>query len=239
MAPCTPLLHPNRFFAERQRHVGRIAAVFGLVVLTSLGAVYGVGYLFVTHIDGTVLVDNPERPPEMFCDSDPESMPFDEEDCDAPRQVERDVDTIIWDVIGELAGQMIAGILILVGGLTVVVHAGSWLAGGTNGVAASLAVTVWGLAPIVFVVPLSMVALWVVLDPVTVSAAQDPSSAFAGLERQLRANQWVGTVSTVVSGVWSAAIWRYGLEHEREVSGAAATAIAGTVAMVVVVGGML
>jgi hypothetical protein len=239
MAPRTPLLHPKRFFTERRRHAGRLALVFGLVVLAGVGAVYGVGYLLVTHVDGTVMVDNPERPPEMFCDADRESMAFDESDCDAPQQVERDVDTIIWDAIEELAGPMLGGLLILIIGLTVVVHAGSWLAGGTNGVAASFAVTVWGLAPMVIIVPVSLVAMSVVLEPVTLSAAQEPASAFAGLERQLSAHQWIGTVSTLVSGVWSAVIWRYGLEHERGVSGAGATAIAGAVASLVVVGGML
>lgn len=239
MAPRTPLLHPDRFFAERPRHLGRIALVLGLVVFTGLGTVYGIGYLLVTHVDGTVMVDNPERPPEVFCDSDMESVPFDESDCDAPQQVERDVDSIIWDAIGELSGPMLGGILILLVGLTIVVHAGSWLAGGTNGVAESFAVTVWGLAPMVVVIPVSMVVVSVVLEPVTLSAAQDPSSAFAGLERQLRAHQWIGTVSTVVSSLWSAAIWRYGLEHERGVSGAAATAIAGAVALLVIIGGTL
>jgi hypothetical protein len=239
MAPRTPLLHPGRFFAERSPHFGRIILVFALVVFAGLATVYGVGYLLVAHVDGTVMVDNPERPPEMFCDSEMDSMPFDESDCDAPQQVERDIDSIIWDAIGEFAGPMLGGMLILILGLTMVIHAGSWLAGGTNGVAASFAVTVWGLAPMLLVVPLSMVAMAVVLDPVTLSSAQDPSSAFAGLERQLRSYQWIGTISTVVSSLWSAAIWRFGLKHERGVSGAAATAIAGAVALLVVIGGML
>jgi hypothetical protein len=239
MAPRTPLLHPERFFAERSHHVGRIVLVFALVVFAGFATVYGVGSLLVTHVDGTVMVDNPERPPEMFCDSEMDSMSFDESDCDAPQQVERDVDSIIWDAIGELAGPMLAGMLILLGGLTVLIHAGSWLAGGTNGVAASVTVTVWGLAPTLVVIPVSIVVMSVVLDPVTISAAQDPAMAFAGLERQLRAYQWVGTISTIVSSLWSAAIWRHGLEHEREVSSAAAAAIAGTVALLVVIGGML
>ena len=239
MAPRTPLLHPGRFFAERRRHFGRIVLVFALVVFAGLATVYGVGYLLITHIDGTVMVDNPERPPELFCESEMDSMVFNESDCDAPQQVERDIDSIICDAISELAGPMLGGMLILVIGLTAVIHTGSWLAGGTNGVAASFAVTVWGLAPMLFVIPVSMVAMSVVLDPVTLSAAQTPSSAFADLEQQLRAYEWIGTVSTAVSSLWSAAIWRYGLEHEREVSGAAATAIAGAVAVLVVIGGML
>jgi hypothetical protein len=101
---------------------------------------------------------------------------------------------------------MLGGMLILVLGLTVVIHARSWLAGGTNGVAASFAVTVWGLAPMLVVIPVSMVVVSVSLNPVTLSAAQDPPSAFAGLERQLRAYQWIGTLSTILSSLWSAAI---------------------------------
>lgn len=94
MAPRTPLLHPSRFFTERSLHFGRVIIVFALVVFAGLATVYGVGYLLVSHVDGTVMVDNPERPPEMFCDSDMDSVVFDESDCDASRQVERNVDRL-------------------------------------------------------------------------------------------------------------------------------------------------
>jgi hypothetical protein len=235
--PRTPLLRPDRYFAERDLHLGRVFLVFGLVLASALGLTYGVGYVLTTHVDGTVLVDNPDRPPEVFCEAEWDSAVFDEEDCDAPRQVERNVDPIVRQAVGELAGLLFVGMLFVVAGLTLVVHVGSWLAGGTDGVTASFAVTVWGMAPIVVTVPLSLAALSVALDPVTVAAAGDPAAAFADLEAQIRAHAWVGTVSSLVNAVWSGAIWKFGLEHERGLDGRAATAVAGAAALLLVLGG--
>jgi hypothetical protein len=239
MAPRTPLLRPDSYFAERDRSLGRVLAAFGLVVCTGVAAVYGVGYVLVVHVDGTVTVDNPERPPEPFCDDDTSLDVVDRSGCDAPREVERNVDPLVWRAVEELAGQMLVGLLLVAGALTALLHGGSWLAGGTNGVTASVAVAVWGLVPLVVVAPASLLALWVVLDPVTVQAAGDPSPAFTALEEQLRAHQSIGTVSSVVGSVWSAAIWRFGLEHERDVDGAAAVGIAGVTALVLLAGGAL
>lgn len=237
MAPRTPLLRPDRYFAERDLSLGRVLAVFGLVLFAGLAAVYGVGYLLVTHIDGTVMVDNPERPPELFCDGDMEFEIYDDADCDAPREVEQDVDPLLWDAVGELAGPMLVGMLLVVAGVTASLHAGSWLAGGKNGVTASFAVAVWGMTPIVVVAPASIAVLWALLDPVTISAGS-PEPAIDRLLSQLRAHQSVGTVSSVLSGVWSAAIWRFGLEHERGIEGVAATGVAVVTAMLLVLGGL-
>lgn len=237
MPPRTPLLRPDRYFAERDLHLGRVFLVFGLVLASALGLTYGVGYVLTTHVDGTVLVDNPDRPPEAFCDAEWDSTVFDQEDCDAPRHVERNVNPIVRRAVGELAGPLLVGMLFVVAGVTLVVHVGSWLAGGTNGLTASFAVSVWGMAPLVATVPLSLAVLSFVIEPVTVSAAGDPTAAFADLEAQIRAHGWIGTVSSVVNAVWSGAIWKFGLEHERELSGRAATAVAGAVALLFVLGG--
>ena len=239
MAPRTPLFRPDRFFAEREFHAGRILAVFGLVLASGLVTVYGVGYLMVTHIDGTVLVDNPDRPPEVVCDTGMNSSLYNESNCAAPEEIEQNVDPIIWDAIERLAGVMLGGLLLLIAGLSVILHVGSWLAGGTNGGAESFAVTVWGLAPTLFVAPIGVLALSVLIEPVTLSAAQDPASAFSGVERRIRANQWIGSTLTAASSVWSGVIWRFGLEHKRGLDGAEATALAGAVALLFLLVGAL
>lgn len=239
MAPQTPLLRPDRYFSERELHPGRVLLAVVLVLFAALGLVYGVGYVLKTNVDGTVLVDNPDRPPEAFCTGNVDPPGFDEDACAEPKQVERNVDVIVGRVIGELAGTLILGLALVLAGFTLVVHVGSWLAGGTNGLGASLAVTVWGMTPVVVVGPVSLVVLASTLDPVTVDAAGDPASAFAELEAQMRSVGWLGTVSSVVSAGWSAVIWRVGLEHRRGLTGGAATAVAGVAALLLVAGGAL
>jgi hypothetical protein len=239
MAPQTPLFRPDRYFTARDLHPGRVLLAVGLVLFGALGLVYGVGHLLTTNVDGTVLVDNPERPPETFCDGGVDPPGFDQDACDAPERVERNVDLIIDRVVGELAGLMLVGTVLVVVGLTLVIHVGSWLAGGANGPGASLSVAVWGLAPIVVTVPVSLVALSVALDPVTIAAADDPATAFAELEAQLRSFGWIGTVSSLVSGLWSAVIWKFGLEHRRDLTGSGATAVAGITALLFVLGGAI
>lgn len=239
MAPQTPLLRPDRYFAERDLHGGRVLLAVGIVLFSALGLAYGVGHVLTSTVDGTVMVDNPERPPETFCDGNVDPPGYDEDACNEPKQVERNVDPIIDRAIGEVAGFMFLGMALVLAGFTLVVHVGSWLAGGSNGLSASFAVTVWGMTPIAVTTPLALVGLSLTLDPVTLDAATDPASAFADLEAQLQSVGWLGTVSSVVSAVWSGVIWKFGLEHRRDLSGRAATAVAAVTALVLVVGGAL
>jgi hypothetical protein len=237
--PQTPLLRPDRYFAERDLHGGRVLLAVGIVLVSALGLAYGVGHVLTSTVDGTVMVDNPERPPEAFCDGGTDPPGFDEDACEEPRQVERNIDPIIDRAIGEVAGFLVVGMVLVVAGFTLVVHVGSWLAGGSNGLAASVAVTVWGMTPIVVTAPLALVVLSMSLDPVTLDAASDPASAFADLEAQIQSLGWLGTVSSVVSAAWSAVIWRFGLEHRHDLTAGQATAIAVATALLLVAGGAL
>ena len=239
MAPQTPLLHPDRYFETRGLDAGRVLLAVGLVLFSALGLAYGVGHVLTTTVDGTVLVDNPERPPEAFCDGDVEPPGFDEDACEEPRQVERNIDPIIDRAIGEVAGYLLVGMFLVVAGFTLVVHVGSWLAYGTNGLAASFEVTVWGMTPIVVTAPLALVVLSTTLDPVTLDAASDPATAFGDLEAQIRSVAWLGTASSVLSAAWSGVIWKFGLEHRHGLSAGQATAVAAVTALLLVAGSAL
>ena len=237
--PQTPLLRPDRYFAERDLHGGRVLLAVGIVLFSALGLAYGVGHVLTTTVDGTVLVDNPERPPEAFCDGGVDPPGFDEDACEEPQQVERNIDPIIDRAIGEVAGYLFIGMVFVLAGFTLVVHVGSWLAGGSNGLAASFAVTVWGMTPIVVTAPLALVVLSTSLDPVTLDAASDPASAFAGLEAQIQSVEWLGTLSSIVSAVWSGVIWKFGLEHRHDLTAGQATAVAAVTALLLLAGGAL
>jgi len=66
MPPFTPLFRPDQFFAEQDFHAGRITAVGLLLVFSHPIGVWGVSWVLQERIDGTVMVDNPNRPSESF-----------------------------------------------------------------------------------------------------------------------------------------------------------------------------
>lgn len=228
MSPRTPLVRPDSYFAERDPDGLRVLALVVLLALAGPAAAYGIGWVLAAHLDGTVTVDNPERPPDWVCESD--SDVHDRSDCDRPREVERDVDRVLMDAVGDLAGRALLALPLLwfLAGLGL--HVGSWLADGEGGVAASFAVAAWGLVPALVGIPVVLCALYVGLDPVTVTPADDPSVVLEGVRRQIAALDAFGTAVSLLTTAWGAVIWRYGLEHDRGLGGAAATAVAGLVA---------
>lgn len=236
MPPRTPLLRPDRFFAERDLHANRLLVVGIVLVLSLPVAVWGVGWVITDHVDGTVMVDNPERPPDTFCETAPESMA---DRCDAPAQVERNVDELLRDALNEFMGPVLVGFLIV---LTIVVgllHAGSWMADGTGGVGESIAVALWGLVPSVFALPVAIGLMALLLDPITVSPGSDPALLVERFRSNLEPMLTWGPVISGITTVWSAAIWRYGLEHKRGLDGIEATLLAGIVAVLFWAGSLL
>lgn len=227
--PLTPLVRPDRFFAEREFHALRLLAILGLLVLAAPVGVYGVGWVLTANVDGAVLVDNPARPPDWFCGDDVTRTPA-RDGCEQPRQVERDVDAVIWSLVDRFVGPAMAGVLLVLGLVALLLHAGSWLAGGSGGVSSSFAVAAWGMVPELggTLVGLGVLALW--MDPVTVAPGTDPAAAIEPAMVQLRAVRPLLSAVTVATSAWSGVIWRYGLEHKRRIAGVEAWLVAGLVA---------
>ncbi|MFC6873497.1 YIP1 family protein [Halobellus marinus] len=233
MPPSTPLLRPDRFFAERDTAAGRILLVFCLLVFSLPLGIWGVGQVLKLRIDGTVLVENPNRPSERFCEGAPASMDV---GCDAPAQIEQNIDTVLSEAIGQLIGPALLGtliVIVVVGGL---LHFGSWVLGGENGVAASFAVALWGLVPSVVSLLFGLGLLFVLVDPMTVTPASDPAVVTAQLQTDLTPLQQWSPLITGITTLWSAIIWRFGLQHIRGLSSGAATGVAGSVAVLLWLG---
>lgn len=233
--PRTPLRRPDRYFGERTASLGRGIAVGLLTVVALLAGVYALGWVFTANIDGTVTVDNPSYPGDAFCDGDSPGE-FTPHGCDEPEQVERNIDQFIWQAVGSVAGQLAIGlpiVLLLVAGA---LHAGTWLANGEGPFGHTLAVAAWGLVPTLGGMVVALVALWLTFDPITVGE-QGPSALRDQAIAQLDTMRLVGQVSGVLTMVWGATIWRFGLYHERDVSGSAASAVAVTVAVLFLLGG--
>lgn len=70
MPPRTPLVRPDRYFAERELSPSRVFAVVGVVLVGVLAVFYGMGWILADRIDGTAEIDNPERPADWACEDD-------------------------------------------------------------------------------------------------------------------------------------------------------------------------
>lgn len=222
MAPYTPFLRPRRYFAAHDVSFARVAAVFGILLMIGPLTVYGVGWALTANVDGTVLVDNPARPPDAFCPED---------GCEEPEQIERDVDTAIWDVMDRFVGPSFVVYPLVLIALTLLMHGGVWVVGGERGWFPTFAVVAWGLVPTLAVVGLVVVGLYATIDPITVSPGEDLSAAVAPLEAQLRAFRPYGRAGSVIAAVWGGLIWRAGLIEHQGLPNTEATLIAGVVAV--------
>jgi len=242
MAPRTPLLRPDRYFANREPDLARGLAVAAIVTLAAIVLIAGLGAVFTAKIDGTVLVDNPERPPDMFCDGGMNET-FEETnasfDCSAPAEIERDVDRILDRALGEFYGLMAIGmpiVLLIAAGL---LHAGTALVNGDGSFGKTLSVTAWGFAPTVVTLPIGLLALWLLMDPVTITPGTDPAAIEAAILGTMQPWLPAALALNLVTSVWGVAIWTFGLERGRSVTRAQAVAVAAVVMGLLAVGGLL
>ncbi|SFS01506.1 Yip1 domain-containing protein [Halomicrobium zhouii] len=233
MRPRTPLLRPDRYFAQRVPDPVRGLILAVVVTLGFLVTIWLLGAVFMDRIDGTVAVDNPDRPPEAFCDdgtgSTFEEMDASAFDCDAPAQVDRDVDTILSDALSQFYGPILVGLPIVLLLAAAMLHVGTALFDADGGFGQTLTVTAWGFVPTLVVMPVSILALWAMMDPVTVSPGGDPAAfrdpVMASLER------WrpVAFALNAVGSLWGAVVWTFGLESARSVTRSRAAIVAGSV----------
>lgn len=212
-----------------------LAVLLGLTI-GMLALYYAMGWIIAMQVDGTIMVDNPDRPPDSVCQSD--SAVSDTSGCTQPRAIEQDVDTQIWRIWHDEATTILVAIpfgWVILGGL---LHAGSWLADGEHGIAPSFAIAAWGLVPFLVGGVLIVGLLAVTLEPVRVT----PGNQDAALEPLIASIRALKPAQGLVSlgvGVWSAVIWRFGLEQWRGVSDLAAWLVSATLAGGIVIGGLL
>lgn len=229
MPPVTPLFRPCRFFVSRDFHAMRIITVTFIIVFSLPIGIWGVGWVLQERIDGTVMIDNPNRPSQSFCEGAPTSMDM---GCGAPAQIERNIDAVISEAITQVTGSAFLGVFIvilLVGGL---LHVGSWMVGGENGVAASFAIALWGLVPTLFSIVLGIGLLFVFIDPMTVTPDSDPTVLRDRVLTNINSLEQWGALFSGITTLWGGLIWRCGLKHRRGLSSAAATGVAGSVVLI-------
>jgi len=231
----TALRHPREFFADHSL-AREPAAVLGTVVLVAGVTVVGLallGSVMAATIDATVLVDNPERPPDWVCEQhgdDPDSLRY--ESCQESEQVERDVGEVLRSLVLDrlhygVVGVGLAWVLIAAG-----LHLGALALGGDGGFGDALTVVAWSLPVEAVRVAVGLAAMWWVL------ASREFGDGVAALEREVV--DAIASVEPVLIGVtllvtgvqWR--VWRGGLEAHHDLSPGAAGAVAGVVAVAVV-----
>lgn len=228
MKPRTPLLRPDRFFAERELNGLRLLLVAVVLTFSVPVAVSGLGWIMTERVDGTIVVDNPNRPSESYCENAPAIA---DQGCDAPAQIQQDVDVSIQRAVDDLLGPSILALplgLVVFGGL---LHAGSWLLEGDGGAARSFAVALWGMVPSTFSLVVLLVVVYATFEPLTVTPDTGASAFGDHLVAELQPAFRIAPVASAVTALWSGAIWRFGLVHERGLSGGEATGVAGGVAV--------
>jgi len=242
MAPRTPLLRPDRYFDDREPALTRGIVVAVLVTLTAVALIAGIGVVFTDKIDGIVMVDNPDRPPAGFCETGGTSLPdgFDDSafNCSAPAEIERNIDSLIDDALGEFYWVMLIGVPILLVVVAAVLHVATAAVGGKGSFGVTATVTAWGFAPIIVTTPLGLAALWVVMDPVTITAGIEPAAVEQTLVGGLSPWLPLAIGLNLSSSLWGAIIWTFGLHAGRDVSrpqaGAIAAAVTGLLILVTV-----
>ena len=239
MSPRTPLLRPDRYFTTHEVNFFRVMAIVGLLIVAGPVTVYGVGWILADRVDGTVMVDNPDRPPDFVCDDGFHSDMYDEGACDRQKEIEQNVDQVLWSAIEKLVGPALLAFPILLLIIGLLLHTGSWLADGDGGVFPSFAVAAWGMLPMLLSIVVMLPLLWLSLDSYTILPNRSLGTAIDPIMNQLEALERVTPVVTILTGVWGGIIWRYGLEHQRHIRAASARLTAGTTALIVVLLGLL
>ncbi|QCJ47471.1 Yip1 family protein [Haloprofundus sp. MHR1] len=227
--PRTPLLHPDEYFRERAPGLdfGYALVLAVVVALLTTAAVGFVGWQFSEALDTTITVENENRPPDWVCEDNGDDWPG----CDEPETRELNLGDELWDrFVGLLPVVFFSSLL---GWLVVGVFLHLLSRGGGRGTFGdTLAVAAWGGVPMFVESAVGLVAASRVVRGTSFS--QNPEVLLQQLQELQSFLDWPLTfaVGLVVAG-WQLFVWRAGLEHARGLDSDAALGVAGLVAFVV------
>lgn len=233
-----PLFRPDEFFRERAPL--RLAPAFGIVLLVAVATTAGTGLLgmfFADQIEGTITVDNENRPPDWVCDDSTggttdgdsaESMLRD--GCDEPKTREVSASKLVMDAFVERLPLVFVspfiGWVVIAG----VLHLLSSALGGSNGFRQTLAVTGWGMVPSLFRLVVVVILGYFFVQGVSLSS--DPEV----LARQVQSLKDTSrSLPMLLIGlaevVWQGYVWAYGLKRARDMNLGDAGMAAGVLAV--------
>lgn len=229
-----PDLHPLRqlvaspaaFFEERPP-AETLPIAAGVVVLFAVclvGGFFLVGSMLAGAIDGTVTMDNPDRPPDWVCEGnadDPDSVLS--EGCDEPATIERDAGALVQEAVQDYLWIAVVGPFVLWGIAGVVLFGSGRLAGGSPSFSGTLALAGWAALPELFRLAVGLVVLRFVLSNVTITNIEQAEAAF---QSAMAPVEPVILVASLVTVGWQWYLLTGGLTQEADLSwGAAGLAV--------------
>jgi hypothetical protein len=213
-APLAALLTPRRFFAESaygSSFAAAVVVVTAVAVLLAL-SVAGLGVLFASTVDGTVAVDNPDRPPSPFCESPNSDM---HDGCDEPETIERDAGEMIWEMVVEFLPLIFVATYILWLVQGTVVHLLARAFGGEGRWTDTVAVLGWAMpAELLQAGGVLAFFAWLMAGE-TITAGSEAQLA-AELEALLAAVPEFNILAVAV-GLWQVAVAAFGLAEAHDV----------------------
>lgn len=231
------LVSPRAFFAERPPEETAAVSI-GAVVLFSVCLTVGIallGSFFASGIDSTITIDNPDRPPELICEShgdDSDSVFADQ--CAGPETVDRDAGELLQEAINDYLwmGAVAPFALWFFGGLSLYVV--GRLAGGSPSFVGALSLAGWAAIPEFFRLAVGLLGLRLVLQDLTADSVEQLETvvveAMAPLDPIL-------LVATLLTAAWQWHILSGGLSVEADIPWSkAAVAVAIPLGLVTIAG---
>lgn len=215
------LLRPGAFFEERPP-ASTLPVAAGLVVLASIatvGMLFLLGSMLAGTVDGTVTVDNPNRPPDFACDGD---STVEMSGCDEPKTIERDAGALVQEAVREFVGvAFVAPLLLWLLG-TGTLYVAARVLGGSPSLAGSGALAGWAALPELFRIGAVLLTFRLALSDITVT---DPEQAPAVIRAAIETIDPVLLVISLVVAGWQWWLLTGGMVHDADLSrGAAAVA---------------
>lgn len=174
------LLAPAAFFEDRPP-AETLPIAAGLVVLLAVcltGGILLLGSMLGGAIDATVTMDNPDRPPEPFCDqqSGASDSPVDE-NCDEPATIERDAGELVEEAVRDYLwiGLVVPFVMWFFGGA--VLYGVGRLAGGAPSFGGTLALAGWAALPELVRLAVGLAGLRIALANVTITDVERGADA--------------------------------------------------------------
>jgi len=219
------LLEPRTFFEEHGTTstlpVAALAVV-GLAIALAVGVTIVAGML-AGAVQGTVMVDNPDRPPQGICDAfDNDSRVS--EGCDEPAEIERDAGSLVREAANGLVGTVVFApfLLWLAGGVTV--YLGGLLVGGDTSLSGSFSVAGWAAVPEFARLLAGLAILRFALADVTISNLE---SAPAAVRAAIAPVEPFVALASLLTAAWQLSILSAGLAVEADISRGTAAVVTG------------
>ncbi|WP_459192781.1 Yip1 family protein [Halosimplex sp. J119] len=235
------LVDPDSYFDRRADALNGIQGFAVAVAVTVLLTVVVSAALFglSQQMTGTTTIDNPDRPPEAFCSEDAPPMPTTNssggdvtDGCELPAEVERNVGELFWQYASGQIPLIAVGVGMAWFGVGVALYVLARLAGGGGSFGQTLAVTAYGMVPMLLagVVGAALLVWFAAGADLGTGDPERLLTQFRGLTTGVSGLTLTGVQLAGVA--WQTYVWTYGLVHTHDLPARAAGAAAGSVGAV-------